>query len=62
MGGGEKHFLASWRWFLSWHLKQDPAEIEKKLNNKFANTGKPFDAYGFYKAVMVGPVPSRNPC
>jgi hypothetical protein len=21
VGGAEKHFLASWRWFLSWHLK-----------------------------------------
>ena len=53
MGGGEQHFLASWRWFLSWHLKLDPAEIEKKLDRKFANTGEPFDAYG--RAVQFDP-------
>ena len=50
--GGEAYFMANWRWFLQWNLKKDPDEILKKLDNNQNRSGKPFDVYGFYRAVV----------
>ena len=50
--GGEPYFMANWRWFLEWNLKKDPDEILKKLDNNQNRSGKPFDVYGFYSAVV----------
>lgn len=52
VAGGEDYFMANWRYFLEWNLKKDPAEILKKLDNNQNRSGKPFDVYGLYAAVV----------
>lgn len=52
VAGGEDYFMAHWRYFLEWNLKLDPAAIIKKLDFNQNRSGKPFDIYGLYAAVM----------
>lgn len=52
VAGGEEYFMANWRYFLEWNLRKDPDEVMKKLDNNQNRSGKPFDIYGFYVAVV----------
>ena len=51
--GGKEFFLANWALFLKTEKGMSLERVIEHLNVKQKRSGKPFDVYGFYRALVT---------